>query len=371
MDRIWRCIAAYNELKMYRGGQYAAEFARNNLRDTLLIVVLLFIVILLDSLLYVFSSVFPRHSKFLLISLFFITLFGAGLVVFYIHRPFTSRNREHMRNLFFSATVLIAALLCFDELSHTGTLYNYMMLMTLVAALPNFKLRETVTLVTVVDVIVLFLLHHSNDFMLDREAAFAMYRLIAFFSIFCVGIAVRNHVDYLMLMRERCRLRNASEKDPLTGALNRRGMEIYLQGRAYKGRIIACIFDVDDFKCYNDSYGHAAGDECLRRVASCLRGIAASTDAVLLRYGGEEFVILFFSRKVDSVRRQVEDGLAQLEGWKIPAGHGASHPYVTMSGGLAASETSLHSIEEYYNLISAADAKLYTAKITGKTRLVH
>ena len=131
MDRIRRCIAAYNELKVYRSGNYAAEFARNNLRNTLLIVALLLVVTALDTFLCIFGSEIPGHRIGLLAALFLTTMFGAGLVLFYMHRPLTSRNREHMRNMFFSATILIETLLCFDELTHMGTLYNYMMLMEL------------------------------------------------------------------------------------------------------------------------------------------------------------------------------------------------------------------------------------------------
>ncbi len=371
MDRIRRCIAAYNELKVYRSGNYAAEFARNNLRNTLLIVALLLVVTALDTFLCIFGSEIPGHRIGLLAALFLTTMFGAGLVLFYMHRPLTSRNREHMRNMFFSATILIETLLCFDELTHMGTLYNYMMLMTLVASLPNFKLRETVTLVTVVDIIVVALLQNPAVPAVGRELPFDVYKVMAFFSIFCVGIAVRNHIDYLMLMRERCRLRAASEKDPLTGVLNRRGMEMYLQNRGYKGRVIACIFDVDDFKCYNDSFGHAAGDTCLRRVAHCLQGIAAATDAILVRYGGEEFVVLFFTRDMEGVQKLVERGMSHLSDWRIPAGQGAVNTYVTISGGMAVSNGRMQSVDAYYSLISLADAKLYMAKTAGKMQLVH
>ena len=371
MDRIRRYIKAYNELKTYRSGHYAAEFARNNLRNTLLIVVLLLAIIFVDCLMFAVGDAVPLHRKLLLLSLFATTLFGAGLVVFYLHRPLTSRNREHMRNLFILATVLIEALLCYDELTHTGTIYNYMMLMMLVASLPNFKLREILTLVIVVDGIVIVLLQNPAVSVDAREMPFDTYRLIAFFTILCVGIAARTHIDYLMLMRERCRLRAASDTDPLTGLLNRRGMESYLLGRSYKRRVTACIFDVDDFKCYNDTYGHAAGDKCLRRVAGCLHSIAASTDAVAVRYGGEEFVILFFSGNEEHARQLVEQGIRHLAERQIPAGHGAAHSHVTMSAGMSVSAAPLRSVGEYYSLISAADAKLYMAKTTGKTRLVH
>ena len=70
MDRIRRYIKAYNELKTYRSGHYAAEFARNNLRNTLLIVVLLLAIIFVDCLMFAVGDAVPLHRKLLLLSLF-------------------------------------------------------------------------------------------------------------------------------------------------------------------------------------------------------------------------------------------------------------------------------------------------------------
>ena len=102
------------------------------------------------------------------------------------------------------------------------------------------------------------------DFSLD------FYRIIILFSLLCLSVAVRNHIDYLLLMKERSHLKIVCETDPLTGLLNRRGMETYIRSRHYQWTVIACIFDIDDFKKYNDTYGHEAGDRCLLEVTECL-----------------------------------------------------------------------------------------------------
>lgn len=84
------------------------------------------------------------------------------------------------------------------------------------------------------------------------------------------------------------RLRTLAEHDPLTGLINRTRLEAALDGAA-RGTLL--LLDLDGFKEINDTYGHAAGDACLREVAARLRA-ASPTDAQVARLGGDEFAIL-------------------------------------------------------------------------------
>ena len=91
-------------------------------------------------------------------------------------------------------------------------------------------------------------------------------------------------------------LRREAMTDPLTGLLNRRGLERTLERERrrvarYGGELAFIIADVDGFKLINDSRGHAAGDEVLKRVAATLRATSRSCDAVA-RFGGDEFLVL-------------------------------------------------------------------------------
>ncbi len=96
--------------------------------------------------------------------------------------------------------------------------------------------------------------------------------------------------------RRRLELAQASITDPLTGALNRRGLDsaaaASLAAVVRSGTPVALILiDLDDFKAYNDSYGHVAGDELLCWIAECARGTLRPTDS-LARIGGDEFAVL-------------------------------------------------------------------------------
>jgi diguanylate cyclase (GGDEF)-like protein len=90
--------------------------------------------------------------------------------------------------------------------------------------------------------------------------------------------------------------RRVSEHDPLTGALNRRGLDRAIEREAarrarYGGDLSVVLADVDRFKAINDRFGHAAGDEVLKAVAAALSGAMRAADS-LARYGGDEFLIL-------------------------------------------------------------------------------
>ena len=170
------------------------------------------------------------------------------------------------------------------------------------------------------------------------------------------------------------KLERLTLRDPLTGLANRRCLDIAL-GREWLRAALAdtsvalLMIDVDFFKLFNDSYGHLAGDECLRRIAAAVEGEARSTLDVAARYGGEEIALLLpsidFAEAVDIANRVV-CAVRQLS---IP--HQASSiDWVTVSVGLAVgAPSSLGDGSEA--LIESADRALYEAKRSGRNRAIH
>lgn len=119
---------------------------------------------------------------------------------------------------------------------------------------------------------------------------------------------------------------NASQRDLLTGLLNRRGVESRIQemvGGAFSTdrilgdaeRLAFGVIDVDDFKEINDTYGHPAGDEALRKVAQSLSASLRPEDLVG-RFGGDEFVVAFYCRNHDweSTMRRLQAELKRMSG---------------------------------------------------------
>lgn len=169
----------------------------------------------------------------------------------------------------------------------------------------------------------------------------------------------------LQLMNEK--LRRLSLLDGLTNIANRRYLDEYLQREwrlmMRQGKTLGLIMaDIDFFKPYNDTYGHQAGDECLRQVAKALgKGLKRATDFVA-RYGGEEFVIVISDADEVSLLQQAERLKTLVETLAIPH-EGSVHRWVTVSMGVAAMAPGRDDLVE--NLFDQADMALYEAKRAG------
>jgi diguanylate cyclase (GGDEF)-like protein len=170
-------------------------------------------------------------------------------------------------------------------------------------------------------------------------------------------------------------LKNSQEManmDGLTETYNKR----YLQSRinddvaraeSANSALSLLILDIDHFKHYNDTNGHIEGDDVLKRIGAILKGAIREDTDVVVRYGGEEFVIMFpgaiksvASRHAETIRRAVETH---------PFKHAARQPLgaVTISGGVASfPEDAKNSVA----LLRAADQALYEAKAAGRNKIV-
>jgi len=182
---------------------------------------------------------------------------------------------------------------------------------------------------------------------------------------------VRTHLE---LKHVRDQLQQLASVDALTGIANRRRFdELYdteWRRASRGGRWLSfAMADVDDFKAFNDAYGHLAGDQCLRAIASNLDRITRRPGELAARYGGEEFALVFPEIDPIVMRRIMAallDGVAALG-----IEHSASRagPIVTVSVGAVSVRPSrdLTSLE----VIEAADRLLYQAKNAGRDRCVH
>ena len=160
-------------------------------------------------------------------------------------------------------------------------------------------------------------------------------------------------------------LRRLAVTDELTGLRNRRAFEERLvmefsMARRRKRQLSVLLIDVDDFKAINDQWGHAAGDEVLRRLGMILRTTVRLPD-LPARYGGEEFVVLLPESGEESAM-----GLARRVMQRIAAEEWENGP-VTISMGMSSMNESLMN---GYQLVELADEALYAAKRAGKNRVM-
>jgi len=126
--------------------------------------------------------------------------------------------------------------------------------------------------------------------------------------------------------------------------------------------LILC--DIDCFKEFNDHYGHSAGDDCLKKVATIIEGCAQRAADLTARYGGEEFAILLPQTAPEGAMRVAENVRSQVEHLALQHAASPVKPVVTMSPGVASVIPSLH--VDPKTLIETADKALYRAKESGR-----
>lgn len=169
-------------------------------------------------------------------------------------------------------------------------------------------------------------------------------------------------------------LENLAHNDGLTGVANRRHfnekLAESLERAARSGKPVSLIlFDIDYFKRYNDTYGHVAGDDCLKKVATVMKNAVRRRDELAARYGGEEFAIILMEQPLSAAVSLAESITASVSKLAIP--HRASElpqKHVTLSAGCA---VYLMSDPEGWKktLIERADEALYRAKRAGRNQV--
>ena len=154
--------------------------------------------------------------------------------------------------------------------------------------------------------------------------------------------------------------------DVMTGTLNRKAMETYCAFTAEKlapETVSVIIYDVDDFKSYNDHYSHIKGDEALRLIAESVVHILERMDRYLFRFGGEEFVVILPGIAEDEARRVAIELLGAVRAVAIPRDDLPGRSIITASFGVAsASSRELNDL----SVIAKADRQLYVCKKDGK-----
>lgn len=181
---------------------------------------------------------------------------------------------------------------------------------------------------------------------------------------------------WLRLRDQQAQLREAAFTDPLTGAWNRRYFDRFManaldHARSHRHFLTVFVFDLDNFKKYNDQFGHEAGDEILRQTVQLLRSVVRPTDRVC-RLGGDEFVVIFDepegsrqegSRHPTSVAELAKRFQRQLAAHRFPQLSQVPPGSLTISGGLATFPWDGSTADA---LLQSADRLLIQSKRQGK-----
>ena len=185
--------------------------------------------------------------------------------------------------------------------------------------------------------------------------------------------------SWLALADQQTALRQAAMLDDLTGAYNRRYFDRYLgaalqQARTNRHTLTLLVFDIDDFKFFNDRFGHPAGDDILRETVRLLRSVIRPGDRVC-RIGGDEFAVVFYepqgprdpsSKPPESVESIAHRFQSQIREHRFPKLADHAPGPLTISGGLATYPWDGRSVEE---LLERADQLALESKRAGKNAI--
>ena len=211
---------------------------------------------------------------------------------------------------------------------------------------------------TVVD----YVLYYQYEWLSEIRHLFDRQRYGLLLAVFTYVFSVVA-LFFINIRVEHNYFKQLAAKDPLTGLLNRRGLEVYLATAQRENYLALAVFDIDNFKSINDTFGHDVGDQVIMYMAKKISANIRSHDAAA-RIGGEEFVIFMTGNEteplkanIQRVQQAVRDGAQEV----LPRGFTISGGVEIVSGEKASS---------FEALFKAADIKLYQAKTTGKDKLV-
>jgi two-component system, chemotaxis family, response regulator WspR len=176
-----------------------------------------------------------------------------------------------------------------------------------------------------------------------------------------------------LLLEKNLELERLSNFDGLTGMSNRRHFDevlgIQWRQAVREQRMLAILMiDVDDFKLYNDTYGHLAGDEVLKKLGEAIRISCERPSDLSARFGGEEFIVCASDIPPDRALAFAEKVRSAVAAVGIPHRGSTTAGTVTVSIGIAWVRPQVG--ESYLRLIETADGALYEAKRSGKNRVV-
>jgi diguanylate cyclase (GGDEF)-like protein len=189
------------------------------------------------------------------------------------------------------------------------------------------------------------------------------------------SILVSRVTNMMSMVAQHKKLALVSCTDGLTGLANRMQLDTMLNKEWYAAvrgnhSVAALIIDIDNFKLFNDEFGHLEGDKCLKIIASIIASSRRRERDLAARYGGEEFVLLLPFTDLNGAKTVAKELIENVYSRAIPAAKNAAHPYVSISIGLAAFSPThkKNMVINPIDLIDKADVNLYKAKALGKNQ---
>jgi two-component system chemotaxis family response regulator WspR len=218
----------------------------------------------------------------------------------------------------------------------------------------------------------------ANDYLVKLPDTIELVARIRYHSRSYVNLLQRDEAyralrqSQQQLLETNLELQRLTNSDGLTGLANRRYFDEYFsaewkRAEREQSSLSLLMIDVDDFKLYNDTYGHLAGDTALKQVAESIGYFARRPTDLAARIGGEEFVLVLPSMSREHMEVQADKLQVAVHALGIAHASSSNDAKVTVSVGGASMVPQRGSLQE--KLVEAADQALYRAKRGGKNRV--
>lgn len=292
-------------------------------------------------------------------------LFTAASVVFVLlvekelsRKNYSKRNKRILYSIYWIAYMIETMSFSIMEAYDRGKINNYVTFIIVFSLLPILKPLQKCLIYAVACFAEVGILTHLGVSYRVRVVAVA---------VTCAGVlfSIVRFYFYIANSLVTKRLEYSANGDSLTGFMNRRGLLKRIEGlqgfcRGNRYYICALMIDIDDFKAFNDTYGHLKGDSCLRAVSGEIRSSFMRPTDLCVRYGGEEFLIITAQRDVGRF----------LDHTKLMHKHIGEKKLeqvdreVTVSIGVCV--RTYDNCEDLGSIVDCADKELYLAKNNGK-----
>ena len=331
-------------------------------------------------------SVFS-HKVYLIMYVFLFIVTGLVLLLLW-HE---SRIKKKASPLFFNLTFLYALVLCYwgtaitlydQRVSENVSVYVTLVLTVAVFLYP--KPWQSVLMFISSHVILITFFSYFQPGVVNNTGNYINTTIIMLCALFISITQYKNicsdYISSRIIIRKNEEISRINEQlnyqvnmDELTQTFNRRFLDGTLleQWAEYQKKHIcvgALMLDIDSFKIYNDTYGHQAGDACIRKIADIIKDCTDHSRDYIMRYGGEEFLIIIPDTTREEVLQKARNICRETAALRLPNRQAMPYNYVTVSIGACFDKVE-HGVSPE-DFLHNADSALYQAKREGKNRAV-
>ncbi len=254
------------------------------------------------------------------------------------------------------------------EMYDQGTINNYMIFIAVFTFIPMLGIFTSTFFYVFSLAIEVFAIYQYGNVADPQD------RMVVCLGITALGwaVSVMLYSSFISDNISKKKFEHLSETDPMTLMLNRRGMKrhtdiLWASCKRHNIDICAVMVDIDFFKGYNDTFGHAMGDECIKSVAECIKSSFARKSDAVARYGGEEFLIIASDVKAEDMLKHVMAMQDKVRALNMEAGNKTVSDVVTISAGMfIGSAIYIDNIQQF---VEKADEQLYNVKEHGRNGL--